>query len=149
MDALRSLKATILFRQVPDAVLKVVSDCVEERSVPAGECIVEETERAGALYLVRNGTVRFFRGGTPTQFVMGPGESFGEVAFLDGGPMGLTAQALERTDLLVLRAERVRAKLGGDHQAGHVLFRSLTGVLAGRLRRAGEILMSVADRAPT
>jgi CRP-like cAMP-binding protein len=149
MDAIQALRRNLLFRDVPDPILKLVAECIEEESVPSGDTIVDETDHVGAIYLIRNGTVRFLRGGAPTQIVMFSGESFGEVPFLDGGPMELTAQAVENTELFVLRAERVRAKLAGNHEAGHALFRALTKVLAGRLRWSEETLFFFeADRAP-
>lgn len=140
MDALQALKTTFLFRDVPEPILKVVAQCVEERTLPGGDPIVSEDQAADALYIIRRGSVRGFRGGDATPIVMGPGQSFGQVSLLDGGPVGLTALTLEPTELLVLHAARLREKLGENHEAGHVLFRAVARSLAARLRLSMDAL---------
>ena len=140
MDVLQALKGIFLFRDVPEPILRVVAQCVEERTVPAGETIASEGQSIDALYLVRNGSIRAHRSGEATFVVMGPGQSFGQVALVDGGPAGLSAVAVERTDLLILRADRLREKLAGNHEAGHVLFRAVARSLASRLRQALDAL---------
>jgi len=40
MDTMRTLKQVILFKDVPDPVLEIVTRIAEEISVPAGETIV-------------------------------------------------------------------------------------------------------------
>jgi CRP-like cAMP-binding protein len=140
MDALHALKGIFLFRDVPEPILQLVAQCVEQRTVPAGETIASEGQSIDALYLVRNGSIRAHRSGEATFIVMGPGQSFGQMALVDGGPVGLSAVAVERTDLLVLRAERLREKLAGNHEAGHVLFRAVAKSLAARLRQALDAL---------
>ncbi len=145
MDALQALQKTFLFRDVPEPILKLVAECVEQHTVAAGETIVSESQPVEALYLVRNGSVRAFRSGEATFLVLGPGQSFGQVSLLDGGPAGLSAVAVERTDLLVLGAARLREKLGGNHEAGHVLFRAVARSLASRLRQALGALALAGD----
>ena len=140
MNALQALQKIFLFRDVPEPILALVAECVEELAVPAGETIVSESQPAEALYVVRNGSVRAFRGGEATFLMMGTGESFGQMSLLDGGTMGLSAVAVERTDLLVLRAPALREKLGASHEAGHVLFRAVARSLASRLRRSMSAL---------
>ena len=145
MDALQALQKTFLFRDVPEPILKLVAQCVEERTVAAGETIVSESQAIEALYLIRNGSVRAFHSGEATFLVLGPGQSFGQVSLLDGGPAGLSAVAVERTDLLVLGAARLREKLGGNHEAGYVLFRGVARSLASRLRQALGALALAGD----
>jgi CRP-like cAMP-binding protein len=140
MDALQGLKKVFLFREVPEEILRLVAQCVEPRTVSAGETIVAEGDVADSLFLVSSGTVRAFRSGEPAGLTMGSGESFGQLSLVDGGPFPLSAVAIERTDLLVLRAAALRERLAGNAEAGHVLFRAVARSLAARLRRTVNAL---------
>jgi CRP/FNR family transcriptional regulator, cyclic AMP receptor protein len=67
-------------------------------SLTRGERVYEVGEPAESAYVVASGNIRFVLGsGTneTTLGVVGPGESFGEIALLDGGPRGASAEALE------------------------------------------------------
>ncbi len=136
MDALQALKTTFLFRDVPESILEVVAGCVEKRELPGGDPIASEDQAVDALYIVVSGSVQGFRHGDPTLFVMGPGQAFGQLSLIDGGPLGLSATTVEPTKLLVLRAEKLRAALAGNHEAGHLIFRAVARSLAARLRNA-------------
>ena len=136
MDVFQALKKIYLFSEVPDAVLKQVAETAEEMTFRPGEKIVSESQTGDTLYVVRNGSVRGSKGGEATTFVVGPGGSFGQMALLDGGPVGMDAVAVERVDLLAIRASRLREKFAGDHEAAHYLFRAVAKSLAARLRRA-------------
>ncbi|HET8734353.1 MAG TPA: cyclic nucleotide-binding domain-containing protein [Anaeromyxobacteraceae bacterium] len=136
MDALQALKTTFLFRDVPESVLKIVAQCAEERTLPGGDPIAAEEQAVDALYVVLSGSVQGFRHGDPTQFMLGPGQAFGQLSLIDGGPLGLSATTVEPTKLLVLRAAKLREALAGNHEAGHHLFRAVARSLAGRLRGA-------------
>jgi CRP-like cAMP-binding protein len=135
MDALEALKNTLLFRDVPESILRLVAECVEERTVPGGAPIVSSHQTTGALYIVTRGAAQATRGGEATPIVLGPGQSFGHASLLDGGAVGMTVLAIEPTELLVLDAARLREKLGGNHEAGHLLYRAIATSLATRLRR--------------
>jgi len=58
------------------------------------------------------------------------------LSLIDGGPLGLSATTVEPTKLLILRAAKLREVLGGNHEAGHYLFRAVAKSLAVRLRHA-------------
>jgi CRP-like cAMP-binding protein len=136
VDARHALKTTFLFRDVPESVLDVLAQCVEERTLPGGDPIASEEQAVDALYVIVSGSVRAFRHGDPTHLLLGPGQAFGQLSLLDGGPLGLSATTTEPTTLLILRAARLRERLGNNHEAGHYLFRAVAKSLAARLRGA-------------
>lgn len=140
MDALQALKSTFLFRDVPESILAVVAQCVEERTLPGGDPIAAEEQAVDALYIILSGSVQGFRHGDPTHLVMGPGQAFGQLSLIDGGPLGLSATTVEPTRLLVLRAAKLREVLGGNHEAGHHLFRAVAKSLAAKLRYSTRAL---------
>jgi CRP/FNR family transcriptional regulator, cyclic AMP receptor protein len=105
------------------------------RTVPPGDSILVQGQPSDSLYVVASGSVRAFRNGEPMVLTMGPGESFGQLLLVDGGPSELSAVAVERTDLLVVPAAALRDRLAGNAEAGYALFRALARSLAARLRR--------------
>ncbi len=133
MDTLQLLQQVPLFKNISEPVLKLVAEAAEPLTFSAGETIVSEGQPAGALYVVLRGQVRAFREGEATPIMLGPGDSIGEVALLDGGSIGLTMVAVERADLVALRLERLR-KLAENHEAAHHFFRNVAVRLAFRLR---------------
>ncbi len=119
-DTVRALQQIFLFKDVSEPVLKLVAQAAEQVSFGAGETIASEGDQVKALYLIRSGTVRASREGM-RQVVFGTGQAMGQMALLDGGPIGVTAVALERVDALAIRPERLAEKLAGNHEAGFQL----------------------------
>jgi CRP-like cAMP-binding protein len=140
MDVLQALKTTFLFRDAPESILRLVAQCAEERTLPGGDPIVSEDQAAEALYIILSGSVQGFRHGEATQLQMGPGQAFGQLSLLDGGPMGMSATTLEPTKVLILRAAKLREVLGANHEAGHYLFRAVAKSMALRLRAVATAL---------
>ena len=144
-DTVRALKQIFLFRDVSEPVLALVAQAVEKVTFAAGANVASEHETAKALFLIRSGTVRASRDGMPP-VVFGTGQAIGQMALLDGGPIGMTAVALERVDAFALTRERLAEKLAGNHEAGFQLFRAVARSLAARLRNAVDELTLANDR---
>jgi CRP-like cAMP-binding protein len=132
-DVVQALKQIFVFRHVSDPVLKLVADVVEPVTFGGGEVLASETEPAKALILIRTGTVRCSHEGMPT-VDFGSGQTIGLVTLLDGGPVGISAVALERVDAYSIRPERLHAKLAGNSEAGCQLYQAVARSLALRFR---------------
>ena len=137
MDTAAALKKVFIFKDVQDSVLQIVARAAEEMSAAAGETIIRPGVAPNALYVIKSGTVRLSadREGIPPVLI-GSGETMGEVALLDEKPFAGSAVALERADLLVLRAGKLAKALEGQPEAGYQLYRAIARSLAGRVRRA-------------
>jgi len=147
MDTVGALRQVFIFKDVPEDVLELVAKAAEDTTVSAGDTIVAVGETPHALFVIRNGTVRVLpEGGKTPAVLFGTGETIGEVSLIDGGPAGGTATALERVDLIVLRASRLKEVLAGNPTAGHQLFRAVARSLAGRLRRAVGMIALAKER---
>jgi len=147
MDTVRALKQVFIFKDVPESVLEIVAGAADEMSVSAGQTILSPGDRPDALYVIRNGTVRALpEGGKTPAVLFGTGETLGEIAFVDGGPVGGSATALERVDLLVIRAGRLADALAGRPEAAAQLYRAIAKSLAGRLRRAVGMIAFAKER---
>jgi CRP/FNR family cyclic AMP-dependent transcriptional regulator len=125
------IAACPLFAGLDEAGLGAVSAAVVEVTFPAERVIAREGEIGTGLFIVGEGRVRVVRDGSPIAS-LGPGEFFGELSVLDGGPRNATVVAQEPTTCLALAtwdAERVLRE-----QPGVAL--AVLRVLAGRLRQA-------------
>jgi thioredoxin reductase (NADPH) len=140
MDDVRALREIFLFKDVAEPVLRIVAQAAEERSFPAGDTLVSESQTPPGLFLIRSGTVRVTREEGKVPVTFGSGEALGTVSFLDGGPAGMTAVALERVDGLLLRSQKVAEKLAGDPQAAAQFYQAVARSLAARLRRVADLV---------
>jgi CRP-like cAMP-binding protein len=145
MISTQDLKKIFLLKDLPDSVLGVVAQAAKEVTLAAGDPI-GEGDSAHAVILIRTGTVRGTVQGAKTPVLFGAGESFGEVAFLDGGPLGMELQTTERVDAIVLDHKKLAEKLGGNYEAGFLLYRAAARSLAARLRRAVDADTLARDR---
>ncbi len=146
MVTAKDLKQIFLFKDVPDAVLKLVAEAAEEVTFSPGEPIAAESQPAKALYLVRSGSVRATRDGLAAPVTFGSGQSFGQMSLLDGGPIGMSAAAVERVEAIALRPSRLQEKLAGNPAAGMELFRAVARSLAARLRLAVDAVSLSRER---
>ena len=107
----RSAKAVLqknfLFRGLPDSALERIAALATRRSYPKGAVIFSQGQPGDALFGVIAGQVRISASGTAGQEVflniMEPGDTFGEVAVMDGLPRTAGACALEDTSLIVIK----------------------------------------------
>jgi CRP-like cAMP-binding protein len=134
-NRLEELKRIFLFRGVSDPVLAIVADVAREVSLASGETLVSDGDPEKALYVIRRGTIRASREKHPSLF-LGPGDAIGVIALIDGGPMGLTAVALERVDVLLIERTSLAEKLAGNYEAEFELYRAVARSLAANFRRS-------------
>lgn len=97
----KEIKAVPLFSELDDADIKRMGKVVVPRTFAKGSTIVNEGEQAVAFYIILKGRVEIRKGGKPLA-TKAAGESFGEMALLDGYPRSTTIVALEDTELLVM-----------------------------------------------
>jgi len=143
MDAVKQLKAIYLFKDLPEAALKQVAQAAEPRTAQPGEVIVQENRPSDALFIIRSGSCRVHKekeGDARNVVVLGENSYFGEAALLDDAPRSATVTATERTDLLVLKAAKLKERLDVDHEAGHHVYRALATSLVRRLRQTTDDL---------
>ena len=101
----------------------------EQHEFEPGSIVLHVGATGDAFYLIQEGSVRVQRNGM-TVARMGPGEFFGEVAVIDGGPW--TADVIADTELRCIRIPRdaVRDALRKEPEAAWEVLR----VLAARFR---------------
>jgi CRP-like cAMP-binding protein len=166
------LKTSPLFRDLPDAALDRLAALSVRRSVRKGTRIFERGDPGDSLLGLISGQVRISAATASGQEVflniMEAGDSFGEIAVLDGNARTASAEALMDTELFVVRRSDLLALIEKEPKlATHLLvllckrlrwtsdlieeaaFHSVSGRLARRLLILSEEHGTAADGAVT
>ncbi|MEP6673172.1 MAG: cyclic nucleotide-binding domain-containing protein [Chthoniobacter sp.] len=118
-----------------------------ERPVAAGEVIVTEGVRGEFVYLILDGLFAVLSASAGGREVsrLGPGETFGEMSFLDGRPTSATITALEDSTVLAITRADLEAELPQDAGLAAHIYKALAIIVTGRLRKlAGSMAVRTA-----
>ena len=140
-DALRgALRETILFAGLDDEQLDHIAAAGSVQSLRRGVVVFDEGAEPGEFYLVLSGRVAIAQesgdGRESLLAVLGPGELFGEMGFLDGRNRSAQARALEESLVLMVPYAELRLLYDSDPSA----LWSAVQLLARRLRATDRAL---------
>ncbi len=90
-----------IFSQLEKSDLERMARVVVSRKYAKGDRIVNAGEQAVAFYVIVDGKVEI-RKGDKTFNTLGQGETFGDMALLDGYPRSTAVVAVEDTECLVM-----------------------------------------------
>jgi CRP/FNR family cyclic AMP-dependent transcriptional regulator len=128
------LGALPLFSRLGKRQLRGLAKVAKVADYSPGEVIVQKGERGDSFYLMLDGRARV-RG---TSRALGPGDFFGEIALLDGGPRSATVTATTGVRTMKLPRRAFVKALEEDPRIGLAIMEEL----AGRVRRL-ELTSSV------
>jgi CRP-like cAMP-binding protein len=129
-----------LFRGLPKATLSRIAALGSRRVYEKEAIVFMRGDPGDSLCGVISGRVRI-SASLPTGKevflnIMEPGDSFGEIALLDGEPRTATATAMVRTELMVFKREHFLALLGAEPQlAAHLI-----ALLCRRVRWTAQLM---------
>ncbi|MFA4968094.1 MAG: SulP family inorganic anion transporter [Sulfuritalea sp.] len=127
-----------LFAGRKEQTLAALEQCMEKRSMKAGETIFSRGDAGDELFLIRRGAVRIVLPLSDRQShhlgTFGRGAFFGEMAFLDGEVRSANAVAFTDTELYVLSRRAFDAFAEEHKKLGLRLMEGIASVLASRLR---------------
>src|ERR1051326_840955 len=107
------LKGTPLFAALDDAELSSLAARCGVCSYGAGEVLFSEGEPCKGIFIVVSGRVRIFKtslsGREQVLAVEGPGASVAELPVFDGGSYPASGSALEKSDVLFVSRDDLRA----------------------------------------
>ena len=133
-----------LFGGISSRVMKEITDICVEEVYDKGTTIFNQGERAEYLYILREGTLNLMvkNGGSLVFSLSEPGEVFGWSSLFESDRY--TASGISDTDLKVFKIERkalytILKQNPGD---GFIVMRQLAGVIANRLKRAYQDILS-------
>src|SRR5438445_8685687 len=98
-DPTESLRRVPLFAGMDKKELDLVARLLKEQPYSAGTTIVKSGSGGHGLYIIKEGRVSVVRDGQSIAS-LGPGQFFGEISVLDGGPR--TADVRADTDTVCL-----------------------------------------------
>lgn len=132
-DATSRLAQVPIFSECTKRELTIIGRAAKEVSHREGTVIAREGERGVGLFLILEGQCKVTIGGK-TKAKLGPGDFFGEVALLDGGPRTATVTALTPVRLVGITGWVFRGLLM-EHPT--IALKTLEAV-AGRLRAVSK-----------
>jgi CRP/FNR family transcriptional regulator, cyclic AMP receptor protein len=132
-DMISQLAKVPLFSGCSRRELQLISKAGKRTSRRAGTVLAREGEAGVGFFLILEGTAEVTIGGR-RRTTLGPGEFFGEVALLDGGPRSATVTATSDVELLGITEWVFRGLL---HEQSTIAVKLLQ-TLAGRLRAASK-----------
>jgi CRP-like cAMP-binding protein len=132
-DVPAKLSKVPIFSGCTKRELAIIARAAKEVSHREGTVIAREGERGVGLFLILEGQCGVTIGGR-TKALLGPGDFFGEVALLDGGPRTATVTALSPVRLVGVTGWVFRGLLM-EHPS--IALKTLEAV-AGRLRSVAK-----------
>ncbi|MFQ3671584.1 MAG: cyclic nucleotide-binding domain-containing protein [Verrucomicrobiia bacterium] len=126
-----------MFSALTRRELEVLSGILHERDYLGGEIIFDEGEEGLGMYIIVTGRVKVSRklGQESRELaVMGPGETFGELALLDGAPRAATATAVDDARVLGFFRPEFLDIMETHHRIGMKISFALAVETAKRLR---------------
>lgn len=97
------LQGVPLFSGLSKREVRRIAGLAKQVAFAPGRTIVERGVRGDCFYLVVDGTAKVYRSVVPTGRAiarLGPGDFFGEMALLDGGPRTATVVAVTRVSAI-------------------------------------------------
>jgi len=119
-----------LFAEVPAAGFRRLATIARLCQFRKGQAIFRENDACPGVYIVGQGLVRVFKTGAGGKeqvlHMVGPGETFAEVAAIGGFELPASAEAVAKTTCVLLPQERFRQALAEDHELCFGVMTSLT-----------------------
>lgn len=132
-----------LFADLPASALQAVAARCKVRRFAAGEHVLHHHETSVDLFFVLDGRVRvvlYSPMGRDVSFRdLGPGEVFGELAAIDGGPRSASVLALVPTALVVMSRADFHALMHAHPGVAEALQRHLVALIRRYSQRVYEL----------
>jgi CRP-like cAMP-binding protein len=102
-----------LFAKISKRDLEFVASRVDEVSLKPGQTLIREGQPTEAFFILESGHVQVTRDGKPAAR-LGPGDFFGEIGMLDGGPATATVVTDGPVEAMVLSHVQFRDAIKGN-----------------------------------
>lgn len=131
------------FQNFGEQDLQVLSEECTEGAFKKDEVVFPEESPGDKMYIIRQGSVKVFKkikNNETTLAIVNPGEFFGEMALLDGGPRSAAAKAIEDVKSLVITTQNFDNLREKNPQVALRIMDVLVRTLSTRLRQANKNL---------
>jgi CRP-like cAMP-binding protein len=152
-ETVEFLETVPLLEGLEGAYLAELARAVRRRTVREGQLLWRQGDRAREMLFVVAGGVsvsqRLPGDRTVEMAEVGPGDTLGEIALLDGGGNTMSVRVTEETTLLALSRVDFAGLLARQHPAAFTLKRRLAALTAARLRvLVRRLALSLGDEPP-
>jgi CRP-like cAMP-binding protein len=138
------LRSTSLFGGLDDEPLRAIAEPSRARSYKKGEIVFHQGDLGETLFVVSEGLIKVFvtseDGDEVVLATLRPGDTFGELALIDGGPRSASASVIEEATLVLLTRSAFFAALEHHPEIREALFRSLGRLLRRVLVYASDLV---------
>ena len=124
-----------LFQSLPPRHLRRIADLMEEERMMAGATMVREAEPGDIFYVILEGEAKVTSTSGRIVNRLRPGDFFGEISLLDGGPRTASVVAETPVTVLSLRRDPFLKMLRGEPEVAVRLLAYVSGLLR-RLERS-------------
>ena len=143
MADVSTLRGVPFLAVLPPAELEALAQRAHARHYRAGTTIFHREDPGSTLHVIRKGRVKLTltspEGREVTVGLLGPGDFFGELALLDGGPRSASVVALEAVETLTIdRGPFLDTLVSHPEVSG-----ALLAVLGERLRNTDELIQDI------
>jgi len=111
-STIKGLASVRIFQHLGQDDLKKVAKIAKPKQVAANTVVFFEGNRADAFFIVMSGSLKVFQtakdGRVKVLATMGPGETFGELAMLDGQARSASVETVAASELLVISRKDFR-----------------------------------------
>jgi CRP-like cAMP-binding protein len=135
-----------IFYRLPEALCRLLYDAGEITTLPAGTVIVNEGDRLDKLSILLSGRIDVFlpegerRVSDVALTQLGPGDCFGEYAFVDRQPASASIRTAEDSSVFSISHVTLREFLDAHHSVASIVYQNLLRILVGRLRASNAEL---------
>ncbi len=96
------LKQIPLFANLDEKIHEKIIKDITMQYYPAGYQLFEEGNPAGAMYVLKSGVIRIYKGDKEIA-KLGKGSFFGEMAFVSDSPRNASAKVIEDSEIFILK----------------------------------------------
>jgi CRP/FNR family cyclic AMP-dependent transcriptional regulator len=142
--AVMLLRRTRLFAELREETLQALADRSIERTFPRHGRLFYQGDPGSALFVLASGLVKVVvtseEGEEMVLVTLGPGEAFGELSIVDGGPRSASAEALEPTVALMITRPVLLDLAARDSGLTEALLRTLGALLRRLTEQASDLV---------
>ncbi len=148
VEQLKNLKNEMIFEFIDEQDFVTIAPFFEIKKCHSGNIIFREGEPGDFIGFVLSGKLEVkkqteFKGNQLIIAILGKGSMVGELSIFDRHNRSATVEAVEDTDLLILKNDSINSLIERFPSIGAKLLKGLIRILSLRLRKATERLTNI------
>ncbi|MBT8063385.1 MAG: cyclic nucleotide-binding domain-containing protein [Gammaproteobacteria bacterium] len=135
-----------IFEKLPEALIQSLFEAGDISSLPGGTELVKEGDLPDRLFVVLDGEVEVYLPESAERLsavrlaTLGPGDCFGEYAFIDRQPTSASIRSVGNVEIYSIPNDRFQEFLDSHYTVASIVYRNLLRILVQRLRASNAEL---------